>query len=245
MVRTPAIVALTSLALLAEGCAASPRRDEAFLSLDGRGRAAYARERVETSNQVLAAGLTLVAAGLASIAAGWYLTEYDHRARPSPGSLGDRTFPHFWGGVALLAIGVPMATGGAADRIAWGRALDQSRGDPWDGRIAPARPPGETARAAGPRARDAVYVPAGNPLPEGAEEATVIRLGGPADPVVARLAARVPVLRWPVLERSAPDGETDLLVGDDALRAPSDAPGGSQGARAGSRSLPRRLPVTP
>ncbi len=229
----PETVALASLAALAAGCAGSPRRDERFLAFDGRGRATYARERVEESNQVLAAGLTLAAAGLVSVATGWYLTEYDRRARPSPGSLGDRTFPHFWGGVALLAFGAPIATGGAADRIAWGRALDQSRGDPWEGRLLPAQWPGPAARGPKRPAGEVLYLPAGSPVPSGAEGLAVVRVEGPADPVVARLAARAPVLRWPV--RGAPEGSG----------ATSAARGGSRGAPEDSPGPPRNMPGSP
>ncbi|MCI0341033.1 MAG: hypothetical protein L0216_07740 [Planctomycetales bacterium] len=64
-----------------------------------------------------------------------------------------------------------------------------------------------------------LYLASGSPEPEGALLCEIVPVRGPDDPVVARLAARLPVLRWPVPERPGPDGGTRWDVGPEAVAA--------------------------
>ncbi|MCI0341032.1 MAG: hypothetical protein L0216_07735 [Planctomycetales bacterium] len=85
-----------------------------------------------------------------------------------------------------------------------------------------ARPAPEAAPDAGgdgPRGIR-LYVPcgpAGTVPPAVPGGLSIVRVSGPADPVVARLAGRVPVLNWPVLERPTAEGGVELAVGPEEV----------------------------
>ena len=65
-----------------------------------------------------------------------------------------------------------------------------------------------------------LYLPTGHALPPGGGHVEVIRVSGPADPIAARLAGRVTVLRWPILEIPVgEDGESTLSVGGAAVES--------------------------
>ncbi|MCI0342396.1 MAG: hypothetical protein L0216_14850 [Planctomycetales bacterium] len=93
----------------------------------------------------------------------------------------------------------------------------------------PRRPAGEDLALPDGRWLPAVtrlFLPAGEALPAGGDRCSIVRVSGPGDPVVARLAARVPALRWPVLEAPAPDsGDTTLVVGAEAVAGALARPG--------------------
>lgn len=222
---------------LATGCIAPPSRDANWR---GSGNTSYAASRRRMAGATGAVGMGLMGVGIGLGAAGLgnvaaidahdALTEDEKDAR--------RT----WSTVAAIggAIALVGLLWGPQQLYVRGQWTDQIGGRLRDWGALPGRDPDRvvtretSGNGAGPAAAERVrlgvetsppmrgrlFLRQRAPLPPGAEAFEVVRVHGPADPVAADLAARVPVLCWPVVVLGPRHGRpAQVLVGVDALTA--------------------------
>ncbi len=216
-----------AVGLASPGCIAPPERDVHWGGSSGQDSALYSKSRHKKarSNATLALVFGYMCAGVAAVLA--VVTPFtctgDHpsdcRATVAVGlsagavtslllpcgyyqkSVADRWLGAMRGSPA--APGVPGGFGALPE----GPALPGGPREPASAACESRAPPG------------LLYLPTGEPFPAGGERHAVIRVSGPGDPVVARLVARTPILRWPVLAVPRADGGEDLAVGEEARAA--------------------------
>ena len=225
---------------LVTGCIAPPSRDSHWR---GSGDSAYAESRRRKATATTAVGFGVMGLGvvwgavglvnLAAVNADDTLTDTDKKS----GKAVFGTFAAIGGAIALVGL-----IWGAQQADVRGQWSDQIGGRSGYYGAVPGQGPdpvmahGSSRNGASPVAAECVwlgvetslpvrgrlFVPQGAPLPSGAEAFEVIRVNGPTDPVAAALAARVPVLRWPVLVLDGSPGQPGrVLAGTHAIAGAS------------------------
>ena len=226
---------------LVTGCIAPPGRDANWRSSGDTGYAESRRRKATATTAVgfgvMGLGVVWGAVGLVNLAA----VNADDTLADTDKKAGKAVFGTFAAiGGAIALVGLIWGAQQADVRGQWSDQIGGRSGyygavpgpDPdlviahGSSRNGASPVPAECVRLGvetSPPVGDRLFLPQGAPLPPGADAFEVIRVSGPADPVAAALAARVPVLRWPVLLLDESPGRPErVLVGAEAriVRSP-------------------------